>query len=699
MNSFWRKLHLFSTIFAGIFILLASVTGCILAVEPWVLRQNAVSGQTDANVTLLDFQKKLDANFVEIFSFEKDAYGNIKVEGIGFEKEGTLYVETQTGNVINAPKQVSAIFDFNRNLHRSLFLKTPGRILVGLASLAMVFLVLSGIGLHIKRAGGLKSVFKKITILHYKRDGHAQWSRWFFLPILIIAISGTYLSVVRFTPDSVPINLALANQDLESKNILLRDVKKVSYPILADEPMVISLANKILYADKSQGKIIKIEQLPVAERLKSLSFWLHTGEGTVGWTGVLLITSFIMTFLSITGFQMILEKLIRKKSKSVHHEESDILILVGSETGHTWRFADALAHAYQKTDVNVNVIGMDKIPVLQGKKTILMLTSTYGDGVAPENAQNVIKELQNKFSTAELIQFGVLGFGATQYPAFCAFAQKLRDETIKLKNTQEVTPYMTVDNQSVSHFIDWIKVLNNSQKINLTIDTNQLKTVRKKGLKKFKIIEKVVQRDTFILRITNPQNIQSGDLLGIYPPNENIERYYSVARLNDKELVLVIKRTGLCSNYLGDLESNESFEGYIKPNPHFHYPNHQKPVLMIANGTGIAPFLGMQTPESMLFWGGKYETDFDLFSDYFVNTSTEKVFSRENKQQNYVQNLLFNKEEEVVNLLHQQGSIMICGSLSMLQGTLTNLDLVINKHNLQSVETLKKQGRLLVDCY
>ena len=188
MNKFWRNLHFLSTCLGGIFIFLASITGSILAIEPWFLSQNAVSGQTDSNLTLTAFQKKLAENFIEIFSIEKDAYGNLKVEGITLEKEGNLYVDAQSGKVISAPEELSPIFDWSRDLHRSLFLKTPGRILVGLGSLALVFLAISGIGLHIKRAGGFKAIFSSIKVLEIKRDGHALWSRLFLITIFILAI-------------------------------------------------------------------------------------------------------------------------------------------------------------------------------------------------------------------------------------------------------------------------------------------------------------------------------------------------------------------------------------------------------------------------------------------------------------------------------------------------------------------------------
>jgi sulfite reductase (NADPH) flavoprotein alpha-component len=700
MTKLWRRLHFFSTVVAGLFIFLASVTGCILAVEPWLLSQNAVSGAVQNEVTLSDFQEKLNEHFLEVFSLEKDAYGNIRVEGIGQEKEGTLYVSAETGQVLEAPKKLSATFDFSRDLHRSLFLKTPGRILMGLASLALVFLAISGFALHIKRAGGIKGIVQSIKILDLKRDGHAQWSRWFLIPIFIVAFSGVYLSVTRFVPTAekqLILNNAKENTPLSI--LRLKEVKKVTYPVADDEPLIIELADKVLYFNKAQNTLLKTELVPLSERGRDLNFRLHTGEGTTIWTGVLLLTSFIMVFLSVTGFLMVVEKIRQKKRNTQITEGADTLILVGSETGHTWRFADALAAAYQKQGIKTSTLGMNNLPFLTGKKTLLCLTSTYGAGDAPENAQTIVGQLKTKLSGADTIQFGVLGFGSRKYPAFCAFAENLRNEIVRVKNTEEITPFMTVDNQSVGQFIEWVKVLNKRQNTHLNIDAKPLQPARKKHLDSFKIVEKKEQGDTFLLRLEHDKKlmVQSGDLLGVYPPNENVERYYSIASMDNAELVLVIKRTGVCSNFLGNLAVGDTFKGYIKPNPTFYAPSN-KPVLMIANGTGIAPFLGMQSPESILYWGGRNTADFDLFSEYLPSDRSYSIFSRE-KDKMYVQDLVKKREFEIVELLKNQGVIMICGSLTMLNGVFRELENLNATHALPTAVELRKQGRLLVDCY
>ena len=701
MSLDWRRLHFVCTVIAGVFLLVASITGCILAVEPWYLRTQSVSGAIPDTLTLNAFRQQLDEHFLEVFEVKQDAYGNFQVEGIGMEADGTLYVEAATGRIVEAPAPLPALFDFSRDLHRSLFLKTPGRLLVGLASLSLVVLVISGVGLHLKRAGGWRKIVQKINVLHLQRDGHAQWSRVFALPILLIALTGVYLSFDRFVPETTVGAERPASMQIDE--ILLRDIQKVSYPIEEGEPLHIELTDRTLWVDPTGDQAAKEVPRSVRAQLQTWSFILHTGQNTPVWAGVLLLCSLVLVFLSFTGFGMVAAAWKRKSPPTQLTEWPEVLILVGSETGHTWRFADALEAAYQQAGVRAGTLAMEHLPTLGANSPlVLFLTSTYGDGDAPSNASTLMEQLEAKLSTATSLRFGVLGFGASQYPAFCAFAAKLRDKLSSLPNTEEVVPYGTVDNQSVVQFMDWVKVLSKRQATALYLDTKRLHPTRKKGLQSFRVLDKEERGDTFLMRVTFEQElvVRSGDLLAVYPPEEAIERYYSIAYLGRKELILVIKRTGLCSCYLGDLSIGEVFGGYLKANPSFYRTDLTRPTLFIANGTGIAPFLGMASANSILYWGGRHRTDFEPFAPYFTEGSRRLAFSREQAEASYVQEFLMKHPQELDNLLRAGGTIMICGSLSMLRGVLATLDELWQTNGSDwSVPALSAEGRLLSDCY
>nr|HMP30466.1 PepSY domain-containing protein [Saprospiraceae bacterium] len=159
MTKYWRRVHQLCTVFVGLFILLASVTGIVLAIEPLVLSKNSVSRAITEDLTYVQFVDQLQDQFIEIFSIEIDPYQNIKVQGISESNDDIVYINAQTLKAVVPPQQFNDIFQFSRDLHRSLFLKTPGRILMGLAALGLLILVISGIGLQIRRAGGLNNIF------------------------------------------------------------------------------------------------------------------------------------------------------------------------------------------------------------------------------------------------------------------------------------------------------------------------------------------------------------------------------------------------------------------------------------------------------------------------------------------------------------------------------------------------------------
>jgi sulfite reductase (NADPH) flavoprotein alpha-component len=51
----------------------------------------------------------------------------------------------------------------------------------------------------------------------------------------------------------------------------------------------------------------------------------------------------------------------------------------------------------------------------------------------------------------------------------------------------------------------------------------------------------------------------------------------------------------VCSNFLNNFTESKTIKAKIKRNLDFHFPAYANEVIMIANGTGIAPFIGMIT--------------------------------------------------------------------------------------------------------
>ena len=187
-------------------------------------------------------------------------------------------------------------------------------------------------------------------------------------------------------------------------------------------------------------------------------------------------------------------------------------------------------------------------------------------------------------------------------------------------------------------------------------------------------------------------------------------RYYSIGSLND-DIILSIKKhsLGVCSSYLNEMKQGSIFFGKVKKNKRFHFPNQYKEVILIANGTGIAPFLGMlnentnQIP-THLFWGGRKKSSFKLYKDFITQAIQKKqlnslniAYSREGKNKKYVQQVIEQNSEIIVRVLSQNGVIMICGSLAMETGVKKTLSSITESKMNLKLEKFKNQIR--TDCY
>src|SRR5690606_17532670 len=99
-------------------------------------------------------------------------------------------------------------------------------------------------------------------------------------------------------------------------------------------------------------------------------------------------------------------------------------------------------------------------------------------------------------------------------------------------------------------------------------------------------------------------------------------------------------------------------------------------VVMICNGTGIAPFLGMINENRSktaidLYCGFRTNASFALYEGFLKQQLVNKklnaykvCLSRE-AQKEYVSHRILKDKEYVWNILRAGGVIMICGSLTM----------------------------------
>ncbi|OJE41947.1 NADPH--cytochrome reductase [Bacillus proteolyticus] len=174
-------------------------------------------------------------------------------------------------------------------------------------------------------------------------------------------------------------------------------------------------------------------------------------------------------------------------------------------------------------------------------------------------------------------------------------------------------------------------------------------------------------------------------------------RYYSISsspRVNDQKLSITVgvvednawsgngKYRGIASTYLAQLKEGDSITCFISNSQSgFELPKNPKtPIIMVGPGTGIAPFRGfLQARKSMkingeslgeahLYFGCRSPKEDYLYQEELGQTQKEGIvalhtaFSRMKDQPKiYVQHLIKQDAEKVINLLNQGAHLYICG--------------------------------------
>ncbi|TRW27279.1 FAD-binding oxidoreductase [Flavobacterium zepuense] len=730
--SVWRYAHLTLAIFSSLFLILASATGIVLAVDAVGEKIPPYRVQNFEAITLAETLPVLRKNYLEVteISVNHNHFTTLKgLDGDGNDIEA--YIDPKTGNVLGKPQKKSDFIQWNTALHRSLFLHETGRFFIGVNSFLLIFIAISGMMLVIQRQKGLKRFFSKIVKDYFAQYYHVVLGRLMLIPVLIIAVSGTYLSMVRFKlfPEvqlqhkDIPVDPdATAQKNIADfevfKNTKLADVQKIEFPFDPEDPeeiFILKLTDRELHVNQFTGQVVSEIPYPATVLFENLSLNLHTGRTNSIWAIILGLASINILFFIYSGFAMTLKRRQTKVKNKYKATESQFILLVGSENGSTLRFANAIHTQLIANGYSSYLTGLNQYTQFPKAEHIIIFTSTHGLGDAPFNATKFLS-LVRQHPQNQGVQVSVVGFGSKSYPDFCAYAIKADEALASQPWSERFLSLHTVDDKSPLQFTHWVK--NWSEKAGIALATTPVYYAQKPtGLQKLMVLEKTTLSaadHTFILTLRpgTRAKFTSGDLLAVYPAGDGRERFYSISKSNGNiQLVVKLHQPGLGSGYLYGLEAGSVIRARITPNPAFHFPKKTPVVAMIANGTGIAPFLGMiesnkHKTECHLYCGFRNETD--AVTDYkqFAGEQIKKerlnsfhiAFSRE--QNNcYVMDLILKDAGFFAGLLQKGGTVMICGSLTMQQDVEKVLDTICIEKNSNSFAHYKANGQVRTDCY
>ena len=283
------------------------------------------------------------------------------------------------------------------------------------------------------------------------------------------------------------------------------------------------------------------------------------------------------------------------------------------------------------------------------------------------------------------------------------------------ENFTPTVPLQKINNQSYTDFNSWAKKWSDSQGLTLNIEA-PISRINPKKQTTFQLVKRtpINQDQSFLLHLKPSKKIkfQSGDLLSIYLKNDTVERLYSIAKLDNNVLLSIKKHEfGKISNGFNNLKINDMVTAEIKPNSEFYIPKKAKEVVMISNGTGIAPFLGMindnkRPAKKHLFWGGRTKASLKMYAPLidkaFYSNSLSGFyvsFSQEENQKKYVQNLISEQQDIIVRVLKTGGTIMICGSIAMQNGVLAVINDMTSTELNQPLSAFQDNHQIKTDCY
>ena len=725
--SIWRYSHLALAVSSFVFIFIASVTGIILAFQPISEQIQPFKVAGFNQITLAETLQAFKSQYPEVISLEVDQ--NNFVSASVFTDEGEAlegYFNPKTAEYLGTKIEISKFFQWTTNLHRSLFLKSTGRILVGLCSFLLFLIAVSGSILILKRQRSFRKFFSRIVNDNFEQYWHVVLGRLSLIPIIIITVTGVYLSLEKF--DLLPKDTQKHAIDFDElsesaqkefndmaffKATYLSDVKSIEFPFSNDveDHFTIHLKNKEVLVDQFSGNVLSAIDYPLVKFLSNLSLNLHTGKGSILWSLILAIASANILFFIYSGFAMTLKRRAGRLKNKYKKNLAKYVILVGSENGGTLLFANALQQQLIAAGKTVYITELNKYRRFKKLEHLIILTSTYGEGEAPTNANKFLTRL-DQVKQDQNYSFSVVGFGSLSYPDFCKFAF---DVNRALLNTEaiQLVPTFTINDKSFESFEQWVRIWSEKVDLQLSIPKETLLS-RPKQTKSFEIVSKTAVGEnpdnTFLITLKSKQKLQftSGDLLAVYPKDDYRERLYSIGKIDgNTQLSVKYYDDGLGSNYLNNCKIGDSCQARLIENVNFHMPKKASQVIMIANGTGIAPFLGMldqnKKTECKAYFGLRTEKSCELYKtqleDYLhrKKLSSLNVAYSQQHERLYVQHLLKRDGKHIAKTLENKGVIMICGSLNMYKDVMETLHIICLEFNQKPLSDYSNQ--IKSDCY
>lgn len=403
---------------------------------------------------------------------------------------------------------------------------------------------------------------------------------------------------------------------------------------------------------------------------------------------------------------------------------------------------------------------------LSGAKQILALEKVDADFYPASETwiNNVLDGLQNLSNEAIIVQKPVPKTGKQFYKGVVKAHINLNDkgsskETWHVEiQTKEGIYYLPGDSlgivpintdDEVNEILNLLKVYN-AKKVNYKNEEISLFDLFKYKLNVLYLPLRIVEKYAALVQTELPSvRLDLKNLLALYPISQNVSldsliailepitpRLYSISSSpsahgnseihvtvgRNKFLVNEKTKYGFCSSHFAGLNENDEVLFYIHPNNNFRLPQHEKDIIMIGPGTGIAPFRSFlshrdnegASGRNWLFFGDQhfhtdflYQSELLSFFDTGFLTKINTAFSRDQKEKLYVQHRMLQQSRELIKWIENGAYIYVCGCKDRMARDVENalISIISKEKNLDETEAteylnyLEEQGRYAKDVY
>ncbi|MDO6428603.1 flavodoxin domain-containing protein [Thalassotalea sp. 1_MG-2023] len=379
-----------------------------------------------------------------------------------------------------------------------------------------------------------------------------------------------------------------------------------------------------------------------------------------------------------------------------------------SQTGH----ARAAAQTHTNSYNNALLIPLNKLTPQHYSLATEMhfFVSTYGEGEAPDNGHGFIQSLNSiNQDIIQSLKFTVTALGDSRYPAFCAFGKQVY---------QQLT-HIGAQPLSDIRFID----ANAKKTADKLLGFTTAKLIKRTHLNPDSEHPGLYQLHLDAKNLT----WKPGDILEVLPPEKGkygAPRSYSIASaasdLHNDQLTLLVRlhitpdgNQGLASRFLTQTcREGASLTVKVRANPSCQLTETNTPLLLIGAGSGLAGLLGHIEQRSLtanagpiwLIYGERdpecdhhLATDIAHWQQQKVLSRVDRVFSRQNGAEKYVQDVLLEQPQAIKAFLKQHGDIYVCGNLAGMGKAVHHaLTQILGQ---SALESLTASGRYHRDLY